>query len=125
MAVDSRLKKKQVQTPEFNDEYSGVEARLDRMEERLERMETKLDKLVSSMKWRMDRVLVQVEDVREWVAGEFFARDVEVEFEEEESEVESGGEPEAAIRELEELWEELIAYAKKKAEEAERLRREE
>ena len=125
MAADSRPKKKRAWTPESDDEYSGVEARLDRMEARLEQMETKLDKLVSSVKWRMDRILVQVEDVREWVAGEFFARDAEAEFEEEESEVESGGEPEVAIGELEELREELIAYAKKKAEEAERLRREE
>ena len=69
----SKPKKKRARTPESNNEYSGVEARLDRMEARLERMETKLDKLVSSMKWRMDWVLVQVEDVREWVAGEFFA----------------------------------------------------
>ena len=125
MVADSRPKKKQAQTPESDDEYGGVEARLDRMETRLERMETKLDKLVSSVKWRMDRVLVQVEDIREWVAGEFFAQDVEAEEEEEESEVESRGEPEAAIGELEELWEEVIAYAREKAEEVERLRREE
>ena len=94
------------------------------MEVRLERMETKLDKLVSSMKWRMDQVLVQVEDVREWVAGELFARNAEAEFEEEESEVESGGEPEAAVGDPEELREEVIAHAKKKAEEAERLEKE-
>ena len=125
MAADSRPKKKWARTPESDDEYGRVEARLDWMEARLERMETKLDKLVSSVKWRMDCVLVQVEDVREWVAGEFFARDAEAEFEEEESEVESGGEPEAAVGELEELQEEVIAYAKKKAEEAERLAREE
>ena len=51
----------------------------------------------------MDRILVQVEVVWEWVAGEFFARDAEAEFEEEESEEESRGE-----RELEELQEEVI-----------------
>ena len=123
MAAGSRPKKKQVRTLESDDEYSGVKARLDRMEARLERMETKLDKLVSSMKWRMVRVLVQVEDVREWVAGELFARDAEVEFEEE-SEVESGGEPQAAVGDPEELREEVIAHAKKKAEEAERLEKE-
>ena len=75
-------------------------------------METKLDKLVSSVKWRMDCVLVQVEDIREWVVGEFFARDAEAEFEEVESEVESRGEPEVAIGELEELREEVIAHAR-------------
>ena len=124
MVAGSRLKKKQARTPESDDEYSGVEARLDWMEARLERMETKLDKLISSMKWRMDWVLVQVEDVREWVAGELFARDAEVEFEEEESEVESGGEPEVAVGDPEELREEVIAHEKKKVEEAERLEKE-
>ena len=124
MAADSRPKKKRARTPESDDEYSGVEARLDRMEASLERMETKLDKLVSSMRWRMDWVLVQVEDVREWVAGELFARDAEAEFEEEESEVESGGEPEATIGEPEELRQEMKDYVNWKAEKEKEKERE-
>ena len=51
----TRPKKKWVRTLESDDEYVGLEARLDQLEE------------------KMDYVLTQVEDVREWVAGELFA----------------------------------------------------
>ena len=75
-------------------------------------MEEKMDQFMISMKRRMDFMIRQVEDVWEWVAGELFARDAEAEFEEEESEVESGGEPEAAFREPEELRKEVIAHVR-------------
>ena len=77
------------------------------MEKRFDRLEEKMKMFMESMNWKMDGLGKRVFDTREWVAGELFARDAEAEFEEEgESEVESGGEPEGAIGDPEELRQE-------------------